>query len=208
MEIKTKIFCIGLNKTGTTTLHHAFEILGLKSVHFKTEKGENIKDIIEYNYKNNNEILFGIKNYDVYSDWNHPTTNFLYKEFDKQYPNSKFILNTRNLEDWLISREKHVKRLSNLKKLQKENPNHPWYTINIDAWRREYKEVHNDIFKYFENRPEDLLIFNVIECDNWEKLCAFLNFKVPNVEFPKSNSSSSFSLLNKIKHKLKRLFIH
>ena len=45
MKTKEKIFCIGINKTGTTSLDEAFKILGFKSVHFNCNKG-NIKNII------------------------------------------------------------------------------------------------------------------------------------------------------------------
>jgi hypothetical protein len=34
-----KIFCIGLNKTGTSSLHEAFQVLGINSVHYKDDKG-------------------------------------------------------------------------------------------------------------------------------------------------------------------------
>ena len=45
MSKDQKIFCIGLNKTGTTTLHEAFLILGVSSVHYECDAG-NIKEII------------------------------------------------------------------------------------------------------------------------------------------------------------------
>ena len=32
-----KVFCIGLNKTGTSSLHRALTILGYNSVHAKTQ---------------------------------------------------------------------------------------------------------------------------------------------------------------------------
>ena len=89
-----KIFCIGLNKTGTSSLHEAFSILGLKSVHFMDDEGNNIKDIIERNYLAKANIIKGLEKYDAFSDWDKfPYTVDIVKEFDKQYPGSKFILN-------------------------------------------------------------------------------------------------------------------
>jgi len=43
MEENTKIFCIGLNKTGTVSLHEAFQkvIPGKSSVHFWMQKYQN-----------------------------------------------------------------------------------------------------------------------------------------------------------------------
>lgn len=200
-----KIFCIGLNKTGTTSLHLAFKKLGYKSVHFRTKQGLNIKDVIANNYKNGKPILDQIDHFDAYSDWNHPTTNFLYKEFDKAYPNSKFILNTRAMDDWIESRTKHVKRLKNLETLQQQHPGHPWYHMDIEAWKKEYDVVHKDILDYFKTRPNDLLVFNLTEGDEWQKLCTFLDAPIPNTKFPKSNTASSFNLFKKLKLKFKVL---
>jgi hypothetical protein len=109
--MERKIFCIGLNKTGTTSLHDAFKILGLKSAHYKDDKGNNIKDVIQNNYLEGNNILKELEEYDVFSGWDKaPHSIDIFKEFDKQYPNSKFILNTRDINSWLDSREKHVLR--------------------------------------------------------------------------------------------------
>lgn len=113
-----KIFCIGLNKTGTTSLHKAFEILGYNSVHYSSKEG-NIQNIITNNYKDNALLLKGLEHYDVILDWNDESILDLYKVFDQQYPNSKFILNTRDLDGWINSREKHVLNISDLENLQK-----------------------------------------------------------------------------------------
>ncbi len=199
MKRSSKIFCIGLNKTGTTSLHEAFKILGFRSVHFTCDKG-NIKDIIKTNYEKGVDLLLSIDHFDAYSDWNHPSTNLLYKKLDQQYPNSKFILNIRNLEDWLLSREKHVKRIPNLKQKQKENPLHPWYNINKEAWRKEYESLHKDIHKYFETRKADLLVFDVTIGDAWEKLCPFLEVSIPKQAFPNRNKAPKRSYLRKIKN--------
>ncbi|MGY0603930.1 MAG: sulfotransferase, partial [Paraglaciecola chathamensis] len=89
-----KIFCVGLNKTGTSSLHDAFLMLNIESVHFKGAEERNIKDIIQSNYLAGDNILKGLEHYEAFSDWDlGPSTVDIVKEFDKQYPNSKFILN-------------------------------------------------------------------------------------------------------------------
>jgi hypothetical protein len=45
-----RVFCIGLNKTGTSSLHRALNELGYKSVHAKTNDGISIKEKIENNF--------------------------------------------------------------------------------------------------------------------------------------------------------------
>ena len=85
--MKTKIFCVGLNKTGTSSLHEAFKILGLKSVHWKDNNGLNIKVKINENFLNGDNILNGIEKYNAFSDWDLGDSHQVFKEFDKQYPN-------------------------------------------------------------------------------------------------------------------------
>ncbi len=182
-----KIFCIGLNKTGTSTLHKAFEILGLKSVHYMDDKGNNIKEIITTNFLEGNNILKGIEKYEVYSDWDQaPNTVAIFKEFDKQYPNSKFISNTRELQSWLDSRESHVKR-NQENKLKNPELDVKWLKIDRKKWENQYNSHYSEIKNYFENREKDLLVFDVVGGDGWEKLCQFLDLPIPNISFPRKN---------------------
>ncbi len=187
-----KIFCIGLDKTGTTSLHNALKILGFSSVHFMSEQG-NIKDIIRTNYQKGKNLLTGIEHFDAYSDWNRASTNHLYKVLDKQYSGSKFILTTRNLDKWLISREKHVNRIPGLPYYQKLCPNDTWLNKDKESWTEEFKNHHQDILHYFKDRKEDLLIFNISQGDAWTKLCSFLSLPVPYRSFPFSGNSKKIT---------------
>lgn len=188
MGMKGKIFCIGMDKTGTTSLHKALNILGLKSVHNICDKGD-IKEIIINNNKYDRMLLFGIEEYDAYSDWSHRSTSHLFKEFDRQYPGSKFILTTRDLEDWMISREKHVRRTPDLKELQKKYDYSHYWNMDKEAWRKEWLDLHEDALSYFKDRPEDLLVINICAGEGWEKLCPFLGVRIPKQPFPKENQA-------------------
>ena len=182
-----KIFCIGLNKTGTTSLHQAFEILGLKSVHFVDDKGNNIKDIIQENYLAGNDILKGLEGYDAFTDWDNSRNSVeIFKEFDKQYPESKFILNTRELNSWLDSRENHVKRNQATKE---KNPDADitWLEVDREGWEMQFRSHHDEVYKYFDGRNDDLLVIDVTNGDGWELLCPFLGVERPKVPFPKRN---------------------
>lgn len=90
-----KIFGIGLHKTGTTTLIHCLSLLGLKRGpdSFMTNKWINGKY---------GPIFDVVKKFDAFADspWNHP---LFYKHLDKEFPKSKFILTTRNTDNWLVS---------------------------------------------------------------------------------------------------------
>ena len=201
-----KIFGVGLNKTGTTSIAKALDILGFYSVHFQSKKG-NIKNIIEKNGENNQPLLKEIEEYDAYLDWNHPQTNHYFKKLDHQYPNSKFILHTRPMEDWIKSRYQHVNSIPNLKKMQKKYPDNPWYNMDVEAWKAEYDEHHTNVKSYFKNRPDDLLMFNLFAGDSWEELCDFLKIEKPNVEFPIENKADKkINPLKKASKKLKARF--
>ncbi len=203
-----KIFCIGLNKTGTTSLHQAFGILGIKSVHFRDDDGNNIKEIILHNYQKGNNILKGLESYDAFTDWDNSTNTIeIFKEFDKQYPNSKFILNTRELNSWLDSRETHVKR-NQLAKQNNPEANITWLEIDRKGWERLYKDHHKEVNDYFKDRKEDLLVIDVTKGDGWEKLCSFLNVPLPKSPFPKRNvAPHNKSPLRKFLLKIRRSLI-
>lgn len=166
----------------------AFELLGIKSVHFHGPEG-NIKDIIKHNHESGNRLLKGIEHYTAFSDWNLPETNDLFKVLDEQYPGSRFVYNKRDLDSWLLSRKKHVLKKPNLKKLQKENPKSDWFNLNEEAWRNEYLIHHENVTDYFGQRSEDLLEFDVFKGDSWNQLCPFLGLDVPDVDFPNRNKA-------------------
>jgi hypothetical protein len=189
MGMNRKIFCVGLNKTGTTSLHQAFQILGLRSVHYIDDKGNNIKEIIENNYLTGDNIIKGLEKYEAFSDWDRPPyTVDIVKEFDKQYPDSSYILNTRSLGDWLNSREKHVRKNQERKR---KNPDEDigWLKIDRIGWQIEFETHYHEVNKYFEGREGDLLVFDVTKGDDWHKLCPFLNLPIPKAPFPKKNVS-------------------
>ena len=50
--------------------------------------------------------------------------------------------------------------------------------------KKTYLDHLEDVKKYFKDRPEDLLIINIISDEGWEKLCPFLNKKIPKKLFP------------------------
>lgn len=178
-----RVFNIGLNKTGTGSLHLALQVLGIPSAHYVVPEG-NVKDIIKANAQGGRPLLAGLEQYRAISDWNFPDTNDLFRDFDEQYPGSKFIMTTRSLESWLRSRESHVS--SNQVKPQYKRD---WKTVDVEAWTAEYHHHHQAVREYFANRPGDLLEMDISQGDGWEKLCPFLGVEVPSVPFPHKNKA-------------------
>ena len=175
-----KIFCIGLNKTGTKSLSDALTILGFKSFH-----GNAISNIMEYNFQANRKLLGGTKSYDAYSNFCVSTIPGIYRILDEQYPGSKFILTIRDLYAWLVSREQHV-----LKNMANPFYKGTWLKVDKKRWIQEYNEYNKKVKKYFKDRHQDFLVLDICGGDAWEKLCPFLGMTIPDVSFPNTNKKS------------------
>lgn len=171
-----KIFGIGLSKTGTTSLSEALNILGIKSIHkprkeFLKEKERGLPYF---------STLKGYYGFTDFPCW------YIYKELDRLYPGSKFILTERDPEEWYESRKKHYQRRLD-----------EGIKLNWDMSENSMKKMikHNkEVMEYFENRPEDLLILNIIDGEGWEKLCPFLKRKIPKVPFPRKNVGGNIDI--------------
>lgn len=162
-----KIFCIGLNKTGTISLHHAFERLGFRSLHWG---GPETKQKISRAMREGRGLVDLLGPYDAYSDiWGIAQR---FGMLDEQYPGARFVLNTRDLDAWLNSRRAHVERY------ETGEP------VDVDGWRSMYLDHHERVRAHFAQRPDDLLEIDVTAGDGYEKLCPFLGVAVPDEPFP------------------------
>ena len=173
---RPKIFCIGLNKTGTISLHHALETIGFKSLHWG---GPGTGDIIRRAAAEGRPLVEDLDEYDAFSD-----LAVLSKQFpllDEQYPGSKFILTTRPMEPWVESRRAHV--LRNQERATTGEYTGNFLVVDPDAWREEFIDHHARVEAYFAGR-DDLLVFKITEGDGWDELCPFLGVDVPDTPFP------------------------
>ncbi|MCH3881556.1 hypothetical protein L1S33_04130 [Tenacibaculum sp. K20-16] len=187
-----KIFCIGRNKTGTTSMAKIFRKMGL-SVGPQRPAELLVKDwgkndftrIIKY------VKYSGIAFQDI--PFSFPNT---FKVLDKEFPDSKFILTIRDSpEIWyksLISF--HSKRFGNgclptkqdLKKAKYIYPGYAWEVNRLlhntpeeDIYNKQmliqhYIDYNDSVIKYFKNKPEQLLVVNLKEPDSLVKISKFL----------------------------------
>jgi beta-glucanase (GH16 family)/GR25 family glycosyltransferase involved in LPS biosynthesis len=165
------VFAIGLNKTGTTSLHFALTSLGYKSCHFLNHDfSDNTAKLID-----NGETL----PYEAYTDVASVVSRF--RQLDEQYPDAAFILTTRELDSWVASRSRHVLRN------RRENAagaSHTWTLDEPEVWKLEREQHHDAVFSYFEDKPDKLLALDICGGDGWEPLCNFLECPVPEELFP------------------------
>ncbi len=186
MQSHQKIFGVGLSRTGTTSLAEALNLLGIKTIHFPSDRNT-LKELKSGNYK-----LTVLENFQGAVDI---SVAPYYAQFDKTYPHSKFILTVRPLETWIKSVERHwhlAERWS--------GPDYPFIefiraavygsiTFNEDRFRYVYQTHYRNVSDYFSERPIDLLIIDIFKGEGWEKLCPFLGLSIPNVAFPCRNTS-------------------
>ena len=195
----TKIFGIGLQRTGTTSLYHAGKLLGLRAA----------PNAIDLFYDLHAPI---IDQYDLFTD--NPIPH-LYQQIDQLYPNSKFILTTRPVDDWLASVEwlftqeiptlpDHLQQIGS----QIHTAFYGRDTFDETIFREEWHSYHDEAQTYFSSRPEDLLIIDLAqEKRPWSIISPFLGLPEPNTPFPHSNSrhTKTPSFLTRLK-RLKRRF--
>lgn len=170
MERESKIFGIGLSKTGTTSLARALKMLGYKTYHFPKD------------------LEGALEHYQALTDT--PIAR-AYKDLDQQYPNSKFILTIRDVESWLKSMKAHFAtypretREGWILELRRDL----YHSENFDpALMKDAFLQHNEsVRSHFKTRPRDLLIINIIEGKGWELLCPFLSKSIPDTLFPTIN---------------------
>ena len=182
-----KVICIGMHKTGTTTLGLALLDLGYNVLGARTDLAD---ILLEGKIEETLEVA---RPYNALQDvpW-----ALLYKELDKKYPNSIFILTERDENNWLNSVLRHFANTY--------IPLHEWIygkgiaLGNEDIYLEKYKKHYKEVKEYFKNKPEDLLIISLSNGDGWIKLCSFLGHEVPNKKFPYANKGKhNLSLIEK-----------
>ena len=176
-----KVFGIGLSKTGTTSLARALEILGY-----------NVKDCLGITKYSKGDLSSinetALDTYDALTDT--PIPNF-YRELDKKYPNSKFILTVRDMDGWLNSCRKQFNKKLAEKRSDAANQLflelYDTVIFEEKKFRTGYQKFTEGVLEYFKDRPNDLLIIDISKGEGWEKLCPFLDKPLQKTLFPKSN---------------------
>lgn len=175
-----KVFCIGYPRTGTTSLTVALRKLGYRSCWHCNER--HYKPIVEA-LKTGEFSEHILKNNDCFADIPIP---FIYKKLDKLYPKSKFILVTRDKNDWFGSM-KYMLNKAKKKHPQKNGHNEfLWSDIKPEMIEDHTKEVK----QYFSNRSDDIFVVDLKEI-NFGILASFLDKKLgPKIKansFPHGN---------------------
>lgn len=178
-----KIFCIGFQKTGTSSLGQALSILGYKVQGPAHTRNPKVKE------KLHELCLPLVEQSDAFQDNPWP---ILYKTLDERYPNSRFILTEREPNAWLKSVLHHFGNRSTPMREIIYGEGCP--EGNEKAYLDRYIKHNLEVKNYFKNRPSDLLVLDIKHHNNWDLLCDFLQKKKPDASFPHANVGSTRKL--------------
>lgn len=133
-------------------------------------------------------IMALAKEKETFDDW---PWIILYKELDKAFPGSQFILTKRESEKWLISYKNMLKNQgdasSELNEIRRILYNLPFPDVSELQLIERYEKHNADVENYFRDRSKDLLVVNWGKGSGWKELCDFLGKEIPNEPFPHAN---------------------
>lgn len=186
--LPTRIFGIGMQKTATTSLDHALRLLGFDSAHWLDGKWA-VAILREMRAKGRSETL---EKYYALCDL---PIAILFRELDRAYPGSKFILTVRDEVDWLVSTRDHWSYEHNKFRPDWDKwpaadfihratygQKHFDAVVMLERYRRHNAEVR----EYFRNRPDDLLVMDMSRGADWKELCPFVERAIPAAEYPRA----------------------
>lgn len=181
--MKPYVFNIGFNRSGTTSLTAALNLLNIKTLHYRSINNILLEKLILKNQKRNKKLFYTLdQKYQGFSDF---TGEEHYQILYKQYSDSKFIFTTRPFLDWLYSYM--ILMMAVHPNLFKDVESEKFFynrAIHI------YFDIGTEIRNFFKDKPDQFLELKICEGEGWEKLCPFLGVDVPDVEFPYKNKTT------------------
>ena len=201
-----KVFCVGFNKTGTTTLHR---ILGDQLSYHSAHKPR----WTDWSIMKNRARL---DPFEAFSDGGCASI----KNLDDLYPEALFILNTRPLKHWVESRHKAVERSRMAVRwaLTKYVPLgfvawiiNRWVLDNREEavlrWVRIRNSYHEHVIRYFGDRKGKLLVLNIETADFAAQLARFLGAEgsvAPTLANRDGDGSTTRTILDSIGERVGR----
>jgi hypothetical protein len=184
--LDSKIIILSFQRNATQSMHSFLKSCGLEGIHHINSRkqsycfeGYSLKKIQE-------EIQQYEPEFKHFSD---APYFLMYEYFDKKYPNSKFILVTRDKYDWLKSfKELLLKEIVadpvSFACYQEYMENiTPYNIVNStdDELLKMYEKHNNDVVEYFKDK-NNLFIIDINDLQKKEKISNFLNI-LPNTNF-------------------------
>jgi len=191
-----KILYVGHGKTGTSTFGTACEVLGYKL--YENDLGLQIAWDNGEHYK-----LWEVADkYDVFEDYPWPYT---YKEFDKQYPNSKFVLGVRDNQDTVKSiiyqsvRDRPQSERTRVSKADYYHYHYKYIALHEKELIEDFDRHNEEVREYFKDRPDDFIEVSWWKGDGWKELCEFFDKPIPDLPFPHRKNAYPYPNYERLK---------
>lgn len=205
---KPKIFCIGLNKTGTTSLEK--EMLELGFIVGNQMRGTRLLyDWSKRDFRRIRNLCYTAQFFQD-SPFSYPFTFII---LDQMFPNSKFILTERdNAEVWYKSLTKfhsklwgdgihpptteELKNAPGPKKGFRYDSRFLVTDVPLDQPYKkdfliDYYETHNKYVKeYFRHSQNKLLVINISKPEDYKRFCDFIGKEAKKTSFTWANKTS------------------
>ena len=181
---RPKVFGVGLNRTGTTTLGQCGNILGFRCT--SCDRGLLEDFVLRNDFSKINDL---VGQYQLFEDWPWP---LIYEELDQVFPESKFILTVRRSDEaWLKSLKNHSMRTHPTRHCRKLAYGFA-YPHKHESEHLEFYRRHNEgVRTYFSNRPSDFIELCWESGDGFEELCSFLGRNIPDAPLPHANAGKN-----------------
>lgn len=202
-----KVFCIGRNKTGTTSMGRLFNEMGFPVA------PQYPAELLMHDWakRDFSQIIKFVKYYGIsFQDvpFSLPDT---YKVMDKNFPNSKFLLTIRDSpEVWYQSLTSYHSKLfgagslptkEDLQNAKYVYPGWMWEVnrmvyntpeddlYNKDILIKHYNDYNASVLEYFKDEPEKLLVVKLKDTNALSEIVKFLNPKNIPTEIPWINKT-------------------
>lgn len=211
-----KVFCISMQRTGTTSVGDFFKNFDYNVARsYDSRRNQWSKSWYDGDF----ETIFKSKeflSYQVFEDdpWWHPE---FYKILYHRFPNSKFILFIRDSNSWyksMVSHSngmtlgntkthcKHYRRekdyyefLETNKNIDKNELDEHDNLLELASFEQQYKQIYEirnkEVIDFFDNKnPKCLFVCNLNDENKWKKLGEFIGINIPENFEIHSNKST------------------
>jgi tetratricopeptide (TPR) repeat protein len=180
-----KVFCLGLSRTGTTSMAAALTALGFHTLHWLNPLTREVMcadDLYLFDGFTDTPVCMNFENY--YS----------------MFPNSKFIYTVRPFRSWVKSMNNHFSRywgysnFADLKVAMAQSSKWPfgaqYSDIHLSLYFnfKDYEEAYNTydqrVRRFFQDKPKDRFLEFDVAAGGWAELCAFTDRPKPSTPFP------------------------
>lgn len=176
---ENKVLGVGWAKTGTTSLGVCLKRLGRRHTSMRLDL------VDDWAVGDHTEILSIARRFDSFEDW---PWLLLYKEFDRAFPGTKFILTTRESDSWVRSYLNQIHQPGHftpeMNRLRELLYGMSFASPDPEKLIARYEAHNAEVREYFRDRPGDLLEVNWAKGDGWKEVCEFLGERVPSGPFP------------------------